>query len=181
MYNSTIKQKRGICQICKDGREKPLTNKLCGYHYQLNLKLKSVNKVNRKEVEDDDESVSILKKDLDVIFSQWLRLSNADDSGFCSCFICGESLPYSEMQAGHFIKRGNSLLRFDERNVKVNCRTCNELKDGNLVEYAAKLEEERAGITEILFEEANLVYKFTRYELKQMIADYSDRLLKLKR
>src|SRR6478752_6556400 len=114
MRNSTIRQKTGICQVCKDGKNKPLSKGLCFYHYNVNLKLKSANKLSQKEDDNDDESVAILKKDLDLIFSKWLRLSNADDNGICTCFICGEPLPYSEMQAGHFIKRGNSLLRFDE-------------------------------------------------------------------
>jgi hypothetical protein len=71
------------------------------------------------------------------------------------------------------------LLRFDERNVRVQCVGCNHHKRGNEKVFAERLNEERPGIAEILYEESNTVYKFTREELKSMIADYSNKLKKI--
>jgi hypothetical protein len=176
MRNSTIRQKFGECPLCGNGREVALTKGLCTSHYWLGVRMKSVNKVASREDQADDEDVATLKKDLDLIFSRWLRQSGADKDGICECFICGDKGHYSIMQAGHYVKRGNSFLRFDTRNVKINCKDCNEYKGGNYIQYAFKLEEQSPGITEYLVEEGNIVYKFTRQELKDLIAEYSRKL-----
>lgn len=181
MRNSTIRTKFGECQLCSNGKEVALTKGLCPSHYWLGIRMKSVNKMAAKEDQSDDEDVATLKKDLDLIFSRWLRLNGADKDGACECFICGHKDHYSVMQAAHFVKRGNSFLRYDPRNVAINCKPCNEYKDGNLVLYAQKLEQLNPGITAILMEEGNIVYKFTRNELKDMIAEYSRKLKQLQK
>lgn len=177
MRNSTIKIKQGNCEIC--GKYGPLTSKKCQNCYWNGIRLKSVQKQAQKEEDHDDPDVATLKKDLDLIFSRWLRMSGADKDGICECFICGHKDHFSKMQAGHFVKRGNSFLRYDCRNVKINCKNCNECKGGNYPLYTKRLEQESPGITEYLTEEGNLTYKFTRQELKDMIADYYKRLKQL--
>jgi hypothetical protein len=179
-YGSTIRQKTGECEVCANGKSVPLTKGLCYNHYWLNVRMKSVNKMAEKEDQFDGDDVATLKKDLDLIFSRWLRLSVADKKGMCTCYICGNQVRWQDAQAMHFVKRGHSFLRYDTRNVKVGDKVCNEYKDGNLVEYAKKLERENPGITEILIEEGNQIYSFTRQELKDMIADYSGKLDLLK-
>lgn len=179
MRNSTIRTKFGECPLCSNGKEVALTKGFCQSHYWLGVRMKSVNKMASKEDQSDDQDVATLKRDLDLIFSQWLRKSGANENGICECFICGHAAHYSEMQAGHFVKRGNSFLRYDPRNITINCKSCNEYKDGNLVLYAKKLEEQNPGITSILMEEGNIVYKFTRQELKDLISEYTKRLKQL--
>lgn len=173
-YNSTIRQKVGECDVC--GKRVPLTKGLCHTHYWLNVRMKSVNKLADKEDAADGDDVATLKKDLDLIFSKFLRLSSADKNGICTCYICGSEIRWQDAQVMHFVKRGHSFLRYDTRNCKVGDKACNEYKDGNLVEYAKKLETENPGITEILIEEGSSIYSFTRQELKDMIADYSSKL-----
>jgi hypothetical protein len=177
-FNSTIRQKVGKCSVCP--KVGPLTKGMCHTHYWQNIKLKSVNKLADKEDRYDDEDVATLKKDLDDVFSKYIRLKMADKNGQVSCFICELKLNWKAAQCMHYIKRGNSFLRFDERNCKCGCKTCNEYKDGNMVEYAKKLEEKNPGITEILFEEGTIVYKFTRHELKELISDYTEKVRILK-
>lgn len=186
--NSTIKIKQGECEICAakgDFNAKPLISGKCQLHYQMHRakicqersENRAVGKGKIKSIE--EESVSILKKELDAVFSRWLRLSEADENGYCACFICGSMANWKECQAAHYIGRSNSFLRYDPRNVRVNCGVCNMVKDGNLVEYARRLEEENPGITDILEEEAALDYKFGRSELKDMIAEYSHKIDKI--
>lgn len=179
MRNSTIKIKFGICDLCNNNKEVALIKGMCASHYWLGVRMKSTNKQSSKDDNDDDPDVATLKNDLDLIFSRWLRRSGADKNGFCKCFICGKSQHYKCAEAGHYIKRGNSFLRYDARNVKINCHKCNQVLDGNYALYTKKLEEENPGITSILIEEGNVVYKFTRQELKDMISDYSNKLKQL--
>ena len=48
----------------------------------------------------------IVKKKLDTIFSQYIRLKDADHNGDVTCFTCGKVSHYkSGMQCGHFQSR----------------------------------------------------------------------------
>lgn len=130
-------------------------------------------------IQEDD--LSDLIADADAIFSQWVRRSAADKDGIIKCFICGKRVHWKKAENMHYIKRGASLfLRFDPRNNKAGCHECNSLKSGNYIEYAKKLEVASPGITEILFEEGNLVIKPTRGEIRNIIAEYSGKLKLLK-
>jgi len=49
------------------------------------------------------KSVTKLKKELDSWFSLFIRLRNADSSGFIECFTCGCKKHYKQgMHCGHF-------------------------------------------------------------------------------
>lgn len=177
-FNSTIRQKVGKCSVCP--KVGPLTSKMCHTCYWQSVKIKSVNKSGDKDDRFDDEDVATLKSDLDTIFSQYIRLKVADKNGQVSCFICGVKMRWQEAHNNHFIKRSHSFMRYDERNCKCGCPTCNVIKGGNYLLYAKKLEEESPGITEILFEESAIVFKFTRHELKELISEYTEKVRLLK-
>lgn len=142
--------------------------------------MKRFEKVSEKIIEDEDLGTIIA--DLDAIFSQWVRLSVTGKDGFLNCYICEKRVHWKESQNMHYVKRGASLfLRFDPRNNKAGCEDCNKWKDGNYIEYAKKLELETPGITDILYEEGNLVYHPTKSELKQLISDYAEKVTNLKK
>jgi len=82
------------------------------------------------------DTTSKLKKKLDTLFSQYVRLSNADKNGFCTCVSCGVKKHYKEMQAGHYISRQHLAVRYDESNVFPQCVGCNVFKHGNYPSYA---------------------------------------------
>jgi len=131
-----------------------------------------------REVSDND--MPDLVAELDAVFSRFVRLSAADANGNCSCYICDSVNRWEDCDAMHFVPRANMLLRFDTRNVKCGCRTCNQYLDGNLVLYSKRLNEANIGVTEVLLEESHLVYKYGRFELLGMIKDYSEKVIKLK-
>ena len=180
MRNSTIRQKVGECGLCNNGKQVPLTKGLCSNHYWLGVRMKSVNKLAEREDACDDEDVATIKKDVDLLYSRKRRLEAADLEGNVMCFICGNKIRWQDAELMHYVKRGNSFLRYDDRNCKVGDHTCNVIKDGNYAEYTKKLEAENKGITEILIEEGNLVYSFTRHELKEMVADLTEKISILK-
>ena len=72
-------------------------------------------------------TVSSLKKKLDIIFSKYIRLKDADPSGNVECYTCGVVKQWEKdgMQAGHFMSRKHTITRWDEQNVKPQCYTCN--------------------------------------------------------
>lgn len=166
----------GLCPICSHGKgRQPLIAGLCHQHYWNGRRQKSAERLQEREIM-QDESIATLISDLDIIFSRYVRLKAADLYGNVTCFTCGDKMNWKRADCGHFMGRGNMFLRYDERNTRVQCTPCNRMKDGNHAEFARRLEEESPGVVEILEEEARTVYKFTREELKSMIADYSQRL-----
>ena len=81
------------------------------------------------------ESRSKLVKQLDAVFSQYIRLSQSDSDGFGECITCGVRLFWKEAQACHFFTRGRYPTRWDEDNIKFGCYRCNVLLKGNYINY----------------------------------------------
>lgn len=74
---------------------------------------------------------SQLIKDLDTVFSKWVRQRD-DGKG---CITCGDKKPAAEMQACHFYTRGRQATRWHEDNVHSGCYRCNVLLKGNYINY----------------------------------------------
>ncbi|HRP30481.1 MAG TPA: recombination protein NinG [Agriterribacter sp.] len=127
-----------------------------------------------------EEDLSSLIEDADAVFSQWVRLKNASQKGFAKCFTCGIEKHWTILQNGHYIKRSNLYLRWDERNCRPQCQQCNEMDYGNIPAYTERLEKECKGITDILRSDAVLAHKPTREEIRQIIAEYTPKVKALK-
>lgn len=178
MYNSTIRQKTGICPMCVGTKKVPLIGKLCQTHYWEQNRKKSVEKANAKQL-GELEPVKILIDDLDIIFSQLIRLKDADDFGMVKCYTCEEVKHWKQMQCGHFVPRAEMPTRFSEKNCRPQCKTCNEDKRGNLIVFGEQLEAEEPGIVEILHEQSRCVQGYCRDELKVLVVDTTRRVKKL--
>ena len=79
---------------------------------------------------------------LDREFSIYIRKSKANYTGYLSCYTCGLRLHWKEAQCGHFIRRGNSVTRFNTINCKPQCRVCNEIKNGMPESFEENLRED---------------------------------------
>ncbi len=121
-------------------------------------------------------SRSKLVKKLDIVFSQWVRLSNADNNGNCTCVTCNKSFFWKEIQAGHFISRKHYSTRWDERNVLPQCVGCNVFKYGEQYKYSIFL---GTIVAKELYLKSKEIVKFSNNEIDEMIKDYSDRLKRL--
>ena len=87
-------------------------------------------------------SLKGLKAEADRVFSKWVRTrqegpgaSFDPKTGLAACVTCGAT--GSEMNAGHFWKRGHLATRFDPRNCHVQCVRCNNYRGGAEAEHAA--------------------------------------------
>jgi len=102
------------------------------------------------------------------VFNKYIRLRDAGNL----CISC-QKKPLKE-NAGHFYNANNHWnVRFDERNVHLQCEHCNTYLSGNLIEYRKQLIN-KIGIEQLtLLElEANKTRKFTIDELKEIINKY---------
>lgn len=118
-----------------------------------------------------------LKDKLDKVFSLYIRLRDADENGFCTCYTCGKVAHYKEMQNGHFWSRTHLSTRFNEDNCKVQCVGCNIFKKGNYIEYTKRLLKE---LGEEKFNELeqlkNSTVKISKAEYEQMIEHYNQKI-----
>jgi hypothetical protein len=167
-YNSTIRIKTGICSKCGGTNKVPVTAGLCQTHYREQMNSKSIQRASAKE-RGELEPVKILTDDLDIIFSQLIRLKEADNNGMVKCFTCDEVKHYKDMQCGHFVKRGHMGTRFSEKNCRPQCKDCNEHKDGNEKVFAERLESEEPGLVALLQEQGRAVHGYDRDELKALV------------
>ena len=119
---------------------------------------------------------SKLVKKLDTVFSQYIRRSNADNNGYCTCVTCNKTFHWKEIQAGHFMSRKHYSTRWDERNVKTQCVACNVYRAGEQYKYSLFLGSE---VANVLYLQSKEIVKFTNYELEDMINDYSEKLKKI--
>lgn len=92
------------------------------------------------------KSVQKLKKDLDKVFSEYIRKKHADWKGEVECYTCYKKFPIKNIQNGHFVSRVYTSLRWSIDNCKPQCYSCNIMKNGNMDEFAARLERETPGI-----------------------------------
>jgi len=170
-YNrSTIRLKLGICPICGGTKKVPLISKLCQTHYWEQNKKKSYERAMAKEM-GELEPVKILIDDLDILFSQQVRLTYADEHGMVQCFTCPTIKHWKQMDCGHFISRAKMPTRYSMKNTRPQCGNCNRHNDGEEKVFAERLEAEEPGLVEILREQSREVQDYTREELKFMIGD----------
>jgi hypothetical protein len=107
-----------------------------------------------------------------TVFNKFIRLRDAGNV----CISCNKK-PLKE-NAGHFYNANNHWsVRFDERNVHLQCEHCNTYLSGNLIYYRENLLK-KIGIEEFenLSVEATKTRKFTIDELKEIIATYKKKI-----
>lgn len=173
-YNSTILSKKKRCKTCNS-----LTYIFSkGECRQCATISSTQRRIEKFEAEEglEDESIANLVSDLDLVFSRYIRLKNADINGISECYTCGKREEYTKQQCGHYISRSSMATRFLEQNCRVQCKSCNEYKSGNIDEYTKRLEAEQFGITEWLGEQSRQVFKFSREELKGLLNNYRFKL-----
>lgn len=119
---------------------------------------------------------SKLVKKLDVIFSQFIRLTYADSHGMVKCFTCEKRDHFKSMQCGHFMSRKHYSTRWDENNCRVQCAGCNVFRSGMAYEFSRQLGEQLA---EEMYFKSKQIVKFTNDELIEKIDHYTSEVKKM--
>ena len=125
------------------------------------------------------KSVSQLKKELDKIYSIWIRSKNAHD-GLNQCYTCGHVLEIKKLQCGHYWSRKHLGTRWDERNTKPQCVSCNMYQEGNKPKYTlALIQEYGQGILDTLEIKAKSPAKYDKFELERLVKEYKSKVKSL--
>lgn len=175
------KLKYGLCLECKTEEFKLLmASHLCKFHDAQKKKaekstrtIKLVNKSEKKQ------SIKYLKKELDRIFSLYIRWLGAKD-GKNKCFTCDVILPIEKLQCGHYESRKYLSLRYEISNNSPQCPTCNIIKSGNYTVYALRMIEKygKEHLDWLAIKKHNIV-KWTAFEYQLMINEFSEKLKNL--
>lgn len=122
-------------------------------------------------------NLSTLIKKLDAIFSKYIRLRDADQNGICRCITCGTPKHWKELDNGHFIKRQNMSLRFNEINCNAQCRKCNWLEQGADDKYKeAIIKKYGQKQYDLLLYHKSQTKKWSRFELEYLIKEYQEKV-----
>ena len=123
------------------------------------------------------KSLGKLKQDAQKIFNAWVRRRDSED-GFFTCISSGETLPISQMNAGHYYPTStHDGLRFDEDNCHGESAYKNCFDEGHLIGYGENLPG-RIGVErfEALKQRAadykKFGHKWSRSELEEKIQNY---------
>jgi len=123
-----------------------------------------------------------LVKDLDKVFSLFIRMRASDENGFATCFTCGQVKKWKEGDAGHFISRGALSTRWNETNVQFQDKKCNIFQSGQQYLFSVALNRLHGeGTADALFAMSRQTRKYGVGELKAMIVIYKDKVEAIKR
>lgn len=114
-------------------------------------------------------------------FSLFIKLRDTDWKGQGQCITCKQWLvmPGIQAHAGHFIHGKYKETYFCEKNVSLQCRSCNYFKDGARDVYALRLIEKYGeGIIQELHK-LNKEKRWTKKELLAIAELYKHRVLDL--
>lgn len=121
------------------------------------------------------KSVSKLKKELDTLFSQYIRRKYANEKEEVSCYTCGRVMHWKQIQCGHLASRSYLSTRYDENNVRPQCVGCNVFGAGKVVVFATLLDNELGeGTVARLYRKAQEITKNFPYQEK--ITYYKEKL-----
>lgn len=115
-------------------------------------------------------SISLLQQRLDKVFSEYIRLRDANENGFSRCATCGTMWRWQIMQNGHYVDRRHIGTRYDERNCHSQCSNCNIGLRGNLDRYKRFIIDKH-GVK--VLEELESARRSTE---KWTIADYQEKI-----
>ena len=117
---------------------------------------------------------SQIRKKLDEVFSQYVRMLYADHTGVVACYTCGAPYHWKKIHAGHFASRVRMSTRWDEMNVKPQCVRCNIFKGGESYLFAKVLDAEYGeGTADEVYRRSEELRKFSTPELEELLAEYT--------
>lgn len=75
------------------------------------------------------------------VFSEYIRLRDANEQGYCKCFTCGLIRHWKQVDCGHGIGRQHWATRYSEKNNHAQCKKCNGFEGGRMDVYKERVNE----------------------------------------
>lgn len=116
------------------------------------------------------------KAKLDRIFSEYIRRRDSNN-GFGRCISCNKILHWTNGDAGHYVNRQHMSLRYDEKNVHLQCRRCNRFDEGNMLGYTKGLINKYGeSVLDYLDMKKHNISKLSESDYIALISHYQDKL-----
>lgn len=80
-------------------------------------------------------------KELDAVFSKFIRLRDSNKQWTVVCPLCWARMPREKSQNMHFITRWNMRHRYDEKNCHAWCMRCNVILNWNYIAYTRRMQK----------------------------------------
>jgi len=127
------------------------------------------------------EGLPALDRKLWRLFSAFIRHRDCP-GGWGVCVTCGKPKPYADLDAGHFVGRRYKATKFDERNVAIQCRSCNRFNSGESYAFGVWIDKKYgAGTAESLYNLSRMRgTKLDRLWYCEKIKEYTQKLKGLK-
>jgi len=91
------------------------------------------------------------------------------------CISCQKLYPVNVAQVGHYISRRYESVRWDLRNIHLQCASCNKWLNGNSVEYRKSLVNtlgnEEVEKIEMFYQESP---HYSTFDLAQLVIEYKN-------
>ena len=157
--NKTIEgEKKQFCQTCWN-----IVNK---------EQVKEKKKLKREKKR---ESISSLTKELDRVFSLFIRMRDSNSEGIGQCITCDKVLHYKDGHCGHFRSRKYMSTRWNPFNCNLQCPTCNLYNNGEEFIHGLKIDEKFGQGTALdMYKRSQEILKFSREDLKTLIEFYQN-------
>ena len=115
------------------------------------------------------------------VFSEYIRLRDADEFGNCKCFTCGLIRHWRQVDCGHGIGRQHKSTKFDEKNNHAQCKRCNGFEGGRMDVYKQRVDERYGpGTWDALEVKSRMTCKRGKFEIDTMTEYYRQEVKKLK-
>ena len=124
---------------------------------------------------------SVTWKDLaDRVFSEYVRLLDADERWMCKCVTCGRTMPWTEIQNWHFVTRWALKYRFEKCNCNCQCYTCNCILNWNYQKYTLyMIDKYGREFVEAMLSDKTII-EIKQYEYEEMIKNWYSEIQQLK-
>lgn len=166
--------KRGLCDLhyAQEQREKEQANKKKQAERAKQRRAKAVQK--RRE------SIPVLKRKLDEVFSKFIRLRDTNEDGVGYCIDCGARMTWEHVQCGHFMVRERMSTRWNEQNCAGQRDGCNMEASGRQYEMGLGLDSRYGkGTADSLVQQSLNIRQWTPQDLMEMILDYREKVNEL--
>ena len=121
------------------------------------------------------KGVSYWDKKLWTEFSKYIRQRDAGYDGWVTCITCPEYRHWKEMDAGHFVTRNAKAVKYDERNVHAQCKSCNGFHEGKAYLYGKEIDRRYGkGTADELEAQRHVTVQRKAYELEEMYKKYRE-------
>jgi hypothetical protein len=116
------------------------------------------------------------------VFSEFIRLRDADENGNCICFTCGFTAAWVRFDAGHGIPRQHKATKYNEQNNHAQCKRCNGFEGGKREVYKEEVNRRYGPQTwEKLEVMSRTTCKRDKFEIEVMTAYYRKEVEKLRK